>query len=56
MNNQYDLNIENTRVKNQQTGVNINQNPYINQNINPLLNGMFCYICIGLVLNLRHNF
>ena len=23
---------------------------------NPLLNGMFCYICIGLVLNLRHNF
>lgn len=36
MNNQYDLNIENTRVKNQQTGVNINQNPYINQNINPL--------------------
>ena len=23
---------------------------------NPLLNGMFCYICIGLVLNLHHNF
>ncbi len=23
---------------------------------NPLLNGMFCYICNGLVLHLRHNF
>ncbi len=34
--NQYDLNIENSRAKGLQTGVNINQNPYINQNITPL--------------------
>ena len=33
-NNQYDINIENTRAKNAQTGININQNPYINQNVN----------------------
>jgi len=37
-NNPYDINIENTRTKNDQTGININQNPYINQNINPLEN------------------
>ena len=36
--NQYDINIENSRPKNNQTGVNINQNPYINQNFNPLQN------------------
>ncbi|MGE4382351.1 MAG: YtxH domain-containing protein [Arcobacter sp.] len=36
MNNQYDFNIENSRPKNTQNGININQNPYINQNINPL--------------------
>lgn len=35
---QYDFNIENTRVKTLQNGVNINQNPYINQNINSTLN------------------
>jgi hypothetical protein len=35
---QYDINIENSRAKNNQTGVNINQNPYINQNFNPLQN------------------
>ncbi|MDZ7818070.1 MAG: YtxH domain-containing protein [Aliarcobacter sp.] len=35
MNNNYDINIENTRPKNIQTGVNINQNPYINQIQNP---------------------
>ena len=29
--NQYDLNIENSRTLNAQTGTNINQNPYINQ-------------------------
>ena len=34
--NQYDLNIENSRTLNAQTGTNINQNPYINQNLNPL--------------------
>ena len=34
--NQYDINIENSRPKNLQNGVNINQNPYINQNFNPL--------------------
>lgn len=33
-NRQYDINIENSRAKNGQTGVNINQNPYINQNAN----------------------
>lgn len=46
MNNNYDINIENTRPKNIQNGVNINQNPYINQNavqnvnqnLNPLQN------------------
>ena len=38
MNNNYDINIENTRPKNIQTGVNINQNPYINQSINQNLN------------------
>ena len=37
-NNQYDINIESTRAKNVQTGININQNPYINQNFNPLQN------------------
>jgi hypothetical protein len=41
-NNQYEINIENTRPRNIQTGVNINQNPYINQaakqNFNPLQN------------------
>lgn len=36
--NQYDINIENSRPKNLQNGVNINQNPYINQNFNPLQN------------------
>ena len=36
--NQYDINIENRRPKNLQNGVNINQNPYINQNFNPLQN------------------
>ena len=35
---QYDINIENSRPKNLQNGVNINQNPYINQNFNPLQN------------------
>lgn len=35
---QYDINIENSRPKNNQSGVNINQNPYINQNFNPLQN------------------
>lgn len=34
--NQYDLNIESTRNQNLQTGANINQNPYINQNVNPI--------------------
>jgi F0F1-type ATP synthase assembly protein I len=34
--NQYDFNIENTRATNMQTGANINQNPYINPNLNPL--------------------
>ncbi|QEE33656.1 MULTISPECIES: YtxH domain-containing protein [Malaciobacter] len=35
MNNQnmYDMNIENSRTN--QQGVNLNQNPYINQNVNP---------------------
>lgn len=33
-NRQYDINIENSRARNGQTGVNINQNPYINQNAN----------------------
>ena len=41
-NNQYEINIENTRPKNTQIGANINQNPYIsqaaNQNFNPLQN------------------
>lgn len=37
-NNQYDINIESTRPKDIQTGININQNPYINQNINPIQN------------------
>ena len=32
--NQYDLNIDNTRNQNGQTGININQNPYLNQNVN----------------------
>ena len=36
--NQYDINIENSRPKNLQNGVNINQNPYINQNSNSLQN------------------
>lgn len=36
MNKQYDFNIENTRTKNLQNGVNINHNPYINQNISPI--------------------
>ena len=36
--NQYDLNIDNTRNQNGQTGININQNPYINQNFSPLQN------------------
>lgn len=35
---QYDINIENTRPQNLQNGVNINQNPYINQNFNPSQN------------------
>ena len=35
-NNPYDINIESTRPKTAQTGININQNPYINQNFNPL--------------------
>ncbi len=35
--NQYDINIENSRTKNLQNGANINQNPYINQNITPSL-------------------
>lgn len=39
-NNQYDINIENTRDTGIQTGANINQNPYINQNINPLTNNL----------------
>jgi uncharacterized membrane protein YebE (DUF533 family) len=38
MNNNYDINIENTRPKNIQTGININQNPYINQNANQSIN------------------
>ncbi len=37
VNNQYDINIENSRTKNLQNGANINQNPYINQNITPPL-------------------
>ena len=36
--NQYDINIENSRPKNLQNGVNINQNPYVNQNLNPSQN------------------
>ncbi len=32
--NHYDLNIDNTRFQNGQTGVNMNQNPYLNQNFN----------------------
>ena len=36
-NDQYDINIENSRTKNLQNGLNINQNPYINQNITPPL-------------------
>ena len=39
-NNQYDINIESTRAKTTQTGININQNPYINQNFNPLQNNV----------------
>ena len=35
---QYDINIENTRPQNLQNGFNINQNPYINQGLNPLQN------------------
>ncbi len=34
MNNQYDMNIENSRVQNGQN-INMNHNPYINQNVNP---------------------
>lgn len=35
MNNTYETNINNTRVQNSnQNGLNINQNPYINQNVN----------------------
>ena len=37
-NNQYDISIESTRKQNVQTGVNINQNPYINQNLNQNFN------------------
>ena len=37
-NSPYDINIESTRPKTVQTGININQNPYINQNFNPLQN------------------
>lgn len=32
--NVYDFNIDNTRNQNGQTGVNMNQNPYLNQNFN----------------------
>jgi hypothetical protein len=39
-NNPYDINIESTRPKTAQTGININQNPYINQNFNPLQNNL----------------
>jgi hypothetical protein len=39
-NNPYDINIESTRPKTVQTGININQNPYINQNFNPLQNNL----------------
>jgi hypothetical protein len=39
-NNPYDINIESTRPKTTQTGININQNPYINQNFNPLQNNV----------------
>ena len=39
-NNPYDINIESTRPKTVQTGININQNPYITQNINPLQNNL----------------
>ena len=35
---QYDINIENTRPQNLQNSFNINQNPYINQGLNPLQN------------------
>ena len=35
---QYDINIEKKKKKNLQNGVNINQNPYINQNFSPLQN------------------
>jgi len=38
MNNQYDINIENSRPKDIQQNANINQNPYINQNTNSLSN------------------
>ncbi|WP_419765849.1 MAG: YtxH domain-containing protein [Arcobacter sp.] len=38
MNNQYDINIENTRPNEARVNANINQNPYINQNINPSAN------------------
>jgi len=38
MNNQYDINIENTRPNNAKVNANINQNPYINQNFNPAAN------------------
>ena len=38
MNNQYDINIENSRPKDIQVNANINQNPYINQDANPLGN------------------
>mgnify|MGYP000017610285 CR=1 FL=1 len=34
MNNQYDINIENSRPSDIKTTANINQNPYINQNAN----------------------
>jgi len=36
MNNQYDINIENSRPKDIQVNANINHNPYINQSVNPL--------------------
>ena len=37
-NNQYEINIENTRPKNTQIGANINQNPYISQAANQNFN------------------
>lgn len=36
MNKQYDINIENSRPKMVHVNANINQNPYINQSVNPL--------------------